>query len=74
MGDWCPKEGKHGIAQKLSHEAAVPCDRFGHGLKERVLKRAHLFRVETLGKRSKAGEIGEKDRHRAAIRLEIGSI
>ena len=69
MGDGRPEERQYRIAEELRDKAVIAGDRLAEGLEERVLKRAHVFRIETLGERRKSGEVCEQDGYLATIRL-----
>jgi hypothetical protein len=55
----CAEYCQYGIAHELLDKAVVPGDRLGQGLEQLILESAHLFRIEPLGERGVAGDVGE---------------
>src|SRR4030095_12772061 len=65
-----PAEHRHDrVPDEFLDEAVVARDRLGQRLEQRVLERAHLLGVETLGQGGEAAEVGEEHGDLAAIGL-----
>ena len=56
------EEGHHRVADELLDRAAVPLELAAEPLAVRREQRAHVLRVELLGPRREADEVGEEDR------------
>ena len=69
VGDRRAEDRHHRVAHELLHEAVIARDRLGQHLEQRVLERPYLFRIEPLGERGEARQIGEEDRDLTAVGL-----
>ncbi len=69
-----PEERKDGIAEELRDETVIAGDGLAERLEERILKRAHLLGIETLGHRGEAGEVREENGDLPAIDVAVRRI
>ena len=67
MGDRRPEERHHGVADELLHGAAVPLELVAKPLVVRAEDRLHVLRVQRLGARGEADEVGEENGHDLAL-------